>query len=63
MYSLTYTGAIVMILGFVFQSAGLPFDAGSAEGAIKFIVEVVGAILTLWGRYRAGGVNIVGIKK
>ena len=52
-----------MILGFVFQSAGLPFDAGSAEGAIKFIVEVVGAILTLWGRYRAGGVNIVGIKK
>lgn len=51
-----------MVLGYVFQAAGLPFDAGSAEGAINFIVTALGAILALVGRYRAGGVNIFGAK-
>lgn len=62
-FSLTYTGVIITILGFVFQAAGLPFDAGSATGAINFIVSLIGVITTLIGRYRLGGINIFGVKK
>ena len=60
--SLTYVGAGVMILGFLFQAVGLPFDTGAAEGAIKFIIEVIGAIMTLYGRYRVGGVRWFGAR-
>lgn len=54
---------IVMILGFLFQAAGVPFVPEQAEGAVKFIVEVIGVIMALIGRYRLGGVNILGVKK
>ncbi len=61
--SITYVGIIVSVLGFLFQAAGLPFDAGAADGAIKFIVEVIGVIVALWGRFRLGGVKWYGARK
>ncbi len=61
-YSMTYVGVGVMILGFIFQAAGVPFSEGTAETTIKFIVEVVGVLTALYGRYRAGGVGIFGNK-
>lgn len=61
-YSLTYTGVAVMILGWVFQTVGLPFNVGESETAIKFVVELAGALLALYGRYRAGGIKWFGAK-
>jgi len=52
-----------MVLGFIFQAAGIPFVPSEAEATIKFIVEVVGAVMALYGRYRAGGINVFGGKK
>ena len=62
-YSLTYSGAIVMVLGFIFQAAGIQFVPEQAQQAINFIVEVIGVIMALVGRYRAGGINVFGVKK
>ncbi len=63
MYSLTYSGIIVIVLGYIFQLAGIPFVPADAEGAIKFIVGVVGVFMALYGRYRVGGINIFGGRK
>lgn len=62
-YSLTYKGIIAMIIGIIFQFAGVPFVPEKADGAITFIVELVGVITTMIGRNRAGGVNAIGFKK
>ena len=61
-YSLTYTGVIVMTLGFLFQHVGLPFDTGNAETTINFVVELIGVLTALYGRYRLGGINPLGNK-
>lgn len=61
--SLTYTSAIIMLLGWIFQLAGVPFVPSEAEGAIKFIVEIIGLIGVLYGRYRAGGITAFGMRK
>ena len=63
MYSLTYTGVAVTVIGFLFKAAGVPFAQEDAEGTISFITQLVGVLVTLWGRYRAGGVNALGFKK
>lgn len=63
MYSLTYSSAVVMALGFIFQAAGVPFVAENAESAVNFVIELVGVIGVLWGRYRVGGVTKLGFKK
>jgi len=62
-YSLTYTGVIVFIVGFIFKSAGVPFVEGDLQTTISFITTGVGVVATLIGRYRAGGVSILGSKK
>lgn len=62
-FSLTYSGAAVMVLGFIFQAAGINFAPEQAQGAINFIVEAIGVVMTLVGRYRVGGINVFGVKK
>ena len=60
--SLTYQGVAVMILGWIFKSAGVPFVAESAESTITFVVEFIGVIITLYGRWRAGNIRWFGAK-
>ena len=62
-YSLTYTGVIVFIVGFIFKSAGVPFVEGDLQTTISFITTGIGVVATLIGRYRAGGVSIFGSKR
>ena len=62
MYSLTYTGVIVMLIGFIFQAAGVPFVPQDVEGAVRVIIELAGAIIALYDRFRIGGVNLLGFK-
>ena len=60
--SKTYIGIIVSFLGFIFQSAGVPFVASEAEGVVAFVVALTGAIYALYGRYKAGGIGVFGNK-
>ena len=62
-YSLTYSGVAIMVLGYLFHAAGVPFVEGNAQIAIQFIVDSFGALITLYGRYRAGGITIFGTRK
>lgn len=59
-FSLTYIGTIVFALGYAMQLAGVPFVEADLETTVTTVFAVIGAIASLWGRYRAGGVHIWG---
>ncbi len=60
--SKTYSGILVSVLGFIFAKAGVPFLAGNAEVAVEFIFVLGGALFALYGRFRAGGITILGAR-
>jgi len=51
-FSLTITGLLTLIL-----SQLVPL------GELEVVLEALGIIMTWYGRYRAGGINIFGVKK
>ncbi len=61
-YSLTYTGVIVSVLGFVLTKTGVPFTAEGLEQVVAGAIIVFGWLTTLRGRYRLGGINLCGKK-
>jgi hypothetical protein len=63
-YSLTYIGAIAMFLAFLAKSTQveIPFTQSEIESALTVIVGIVGFIVTIIGRVRAGGVSLFGFK-
>lgn len=57
-YSLTYTGAIAMLL------ASMTFlTEAEAVTVVNAGLVLAGFVMTVWGRHRAGGVNALGVKK
>lgn len=61
-FSLTYSGIIVMVVGPILsQKLGLS-DACGTEVA-NLVPTLLGAVVALIGRYRAGGVTVAGFKK
>jgi len=61
-YSLTYIGAIVFAIGYMFKLAGVPFVEGDLQTTISFITSFIGVITTLYGRYRKGDISPLGFK-
>lgn len=61
--SLTYKAVIVWLVYQLFEFAGfrLPVE-GSVESAIDLILNIGLALTALYGRYRAGGINIFGAR-
>jgi len=56
-YSITYIGLIIMLL----SQFGIP--ESDATITIKTIAIIIGAIISFWGRFRKGDINILGIRK
>ncbi len=62
-YSLTYISTIVLFL--IFIAKLLRFEIGTEQltTAVEVVVGFVSAIAALYGRYRAGGLKISGVRK
>lgn len=63
MFSLTYTGVIVMVLSKIAEMAGVTIGTEEISHTVETLVMLVGAVVTLYGRYRAGGVGALGFRK
>lgn len=62
-FSLTYKGVAVMVIGYVLRAAGIEFVSEDWDNVINAVIMFGGALVTLYGRYRAGGLkNIFGAK-
>jgi hypothetical protein len=64
-YSITVAGAIAMLLSFLADqfNVKLPYTNEEVKNAIITIIGVGGFLVTLYGRYRHGDINIFGFKK
>ncbi len=62
-YSLTYIGLIILIISIIAHELGINVVEGDIETTIITIGKFIGAILAFIGRYRKGGINVLGLKK
>ena len=62
MYSLSYTGTIVMFVTFVCKLLGVEIGNEAITTTVETIATLIGAILAFYGRYRAGGITALGAK-
>lgn len=60
-YSKTYIGVLLMLLGWL----GLSGYVTEAEVStiVDNVLQVIGIAVTIYGRYKAGGVSLLGVKK
>ncbi|MDD5589846.1 MAG: hypothetical protein PHQ47_01570, partial [Candidatus Portnoybacteria bacterium] len=59
----TYTGVIVMLVGFIFKAAQIEMAPEQIQNAVELAVTLVGAIISLYGRYRVGDLKWYGGRK
>ena len=63
MYSATYAGIIVSILGSVFPKLGISIGSDDLTTTISVLATVLGGLWAFWGRYRKGGVTLWGTRE
>jgi uncharacterized membrane protein len=65
-YSLTFAGVIGVLIGYILRYFGITAsdeEVSTVVEAISALATTAGIILTWYGRYRQGDVNLLGVKK
>ena len=62
-YSMTYSGRIIALVMAVSYFAGWDLDEGYITEVVMAVLWLVGEGVTLYGRWRAGGISWLGFKK
>ena len=62
-FSLTYGSFIAFILIGLLKKADISLNESDIMATIETIVQIITGIGVFWGRYRAGGVSPLGVKK
>lgn len=62
-YSVTFVGIIVMVLSRILGLLDITIESAALTTTIETLVFIVGALLSLWGRWRKGDLNVLGFKK
>ncbi len=63
MYSTTYTAEIVKLFSVFALLLGFDIDTTNLEVTVGLVVVIVSSAWTLYQRYKAGGVSILGVRK
>jgi len=58
--SLTYVGVLVLLLSGILKSAGVEIANDQLTNFVLVFGQIIGAAVALYGRFRAGGINIFG---
>lgn len=61
--SVTIVGVIVMLLAIVFEKSGVEIGSDKIQIALEVLSATVGLVVTWYGRWRQGDVNIFGQAK
>lgn len=62
-FSLTYRGVAILLVGYILRATGQDMPDEEVANFVATLFAIVGAIITLYGRYKAGGVTWHGVKK
>jgi hypothetical protein len=60
-FSLTYTGIIIAVAGTMLANWG--FSEGCSNEIITNVPVIIGGLIAAIGRWKAGGINVFGVKK
>jgi ABC-type iron transport system FetAB permease component len=61
--SLTITGLIVILLGFILEKSGLEIGTDRLQTFVEVLLQLGGFVIAYIGRVRQGDVNILGRKQ
>lgn len=61
-YSLTYSGVLLMVLGWLVKTLNINVGPEELQTTVNVILVIAGALVALYGRYRAGGITVFGKK-
>jgi hypothetical protein len=61
--SLTITGLIVILLGFILEKSGLEIGTDRLQTFVEVLLQLGGFVIAYVGRVRQGDVNILGRKQ
>ena len=61
--SLTISGLVVILLGFLFEQFGVEIAQAEIQSFINVGLQIIGLVMAYVGRVRAGGINVFGFKK
>jgi hypothetical protein len=61
--SLTLTGLVVALIGFIFQQGGVDVAPEKIQTTIEVVMQAVGLITAYIGRFRQGDIKWYGVKK
>ena len=61
--SATILGLVVAILGRLSDAVGINIGNEELTTTINVILQIGGVILAWWGRWRAGGITPLGLRK
>ena len=61
-YSLTYAGVIIVVVAKLAEWMGLQIGSAEITTTVMTLVQLGGALVALYGRFRKGDINIWGLK-
>ena len=61
--SLTITGLVVILLGFLLQRSGMEVAPEEIQTTIEVLAQLAGIIIAWYGRVRHGDISILGKKR
>ena len=61
--SQTYIGVIVLLLSALLTSSGISVGTDQLTSFVLLGGQILGAVIALYGRYRLGGISVLGIRE
>jgi hypothetical protein len=62
-YSKAYAGALIAIISSIIPFTGLDVRSEDVTGTVTSVLTIIGIIISVYGRYKAGGVTWYGAKE
>ena len=58
--SITIGSLLVLLIGWLLNYFKISYISGEVEGFVNAVIQLIGFIGAWYGRYRLGGVNLLG---
>ena len=63
MISKTYLGVLIAAILPLLRAIGIDLPDADTQATGETVLTAVGSLLALYGRYRAGGITVIGTRK
>ena len=61
-FSITYQGIVLMLAMWAVDKFQLTIAPEALQTTVETVIVIVGGLLAFYGRFRKGGVNLIGVR-